>query len=82
MKRHTKKGPRRSAQMPVTTKRFVVTDYDGCSYITAGKVYKLDLDSPWGFGIVSDQGRDLCIRYTGNVCSHLDDVGMWRWAKL
>lgn len=82
MKRYTKKGPRRSRAMPVSSKRFVVTDYDGCRYITAGKAYKRDQNSPWSFGITDDRGRAMCISNPGYKCAHLDDTGVWRWAVL
>lgn len=83
MKRHTKKGPRRSAQMPVATKRFVVTDYDGCVYITAGKVYEVIYSGRDGETIVDNQGCEIeiCTPRLLFGCSHLGER-RWRWATL
>lgn len=85
MKRQTKKGPRRSRAMPVRSKRVVVTDYDGNSNITAGKVYKLEPNSTYGVAIRSDIGL-WCYSYSfdgdiQNQCSHLKGR-KWRWATL
>lgn len=37
----TKRGPRRIRNQRVRDHRYVVTDYRGCSYVTAGKLYRL-----------------------------------------
>lgn len=41
MKIKTKRGARRIRNQRVIDRRFVVTDYKGCSYITPGKLYRL-----------------------------------------
>lgn len=41
MKIKTKRGARRTRNQRVITKRFVTTDYTGCPYITAGKLYEV-----------------------------------------
>lgn len=62
--------------------RYVKTDYDGCSYITAGKVYEYN-DKRWPYRIASDNEGDIFIGNDSDVtaypCEHLDDVGYWQW---
>lgn len=41
MKIKTKRGARRIRNQRVIDRRFVVTDYTGCSYITAGKEHRV-----------------------------------------
>ena len=53
----------------------VVTDYDGCKYITAGKEYDL-IDGTWH--IVDDVGDRITVRHVGFISAHLDDIGVWR----
>lgn len=52
----------------------VVTDYDGCSYITAGKEY--DLIDDWY--IIGDNGVGIFPRRVGHGCAHLNRIGVWR----
>ncbi|MGL4755895.1 MAG: hypothetical protein ACRCXB_26355 [Aeromonadaceae bacterium] len=85
MKRQTKKGPCRSRAMPVSSKRFVVTDYDGCSYIEAGHNYKV-LGACGSFtnliGIEVRTGVATVVSpECGRGCAHLDDR-KWSWATL
>ena len=54
-----------------TTK--VVTDYDGCDYITAGKEYELI-----GNAIVDDEGDTIACYPYMTLVSHLDHIGTWR----
>lgn len=78
MKIKTKRGARRIRNQRVITRRFVTTDYTGCSYITAGKHYPLN-DSY----IVSDCDTSAyIIRPDSPVdyCKHLGGVGKWQWA--
>lgn len=83
MKRQTKKGPRRSRAMPVRASGvWVSTTYSGCRYVTAGKVYKKNPDSRWSFGINDDFGGEICIRYPGSLCTHLDRIGVWDVVKV
>lgn len=80
MKIKTKRGARRIRNQRVITRRFVTTDYTGCMYITAGKRYVLE-----GSRIVVDDGRSAyIIRPDSPVdyCSHLDDIGTWRYATI
>lgn len=73
MKIKTKRGARRIRNQRVIDGRFVVTDYDRCSYITAGKLYRL-------VGIcevVIDRGRVNYLRIVNHPCAHLDDIGTW-----
>lgn len=83
MKRYTKKGPRRSRAMPVSSRRFVVTQHSPRSYITAGKAYKVTFYGRRGEEIVSDTGSILEIvsPLWSCGCAHLDDR-KWRWATL
>ena len=56
----------------------VVTDYDGCAYITAGKEY--DLMSPIGSlrnrSLVDDEG-DIISPCIGGPSNHLDYIGVF-----
>lgn len=51
----------------------VVTDYDGCAYITAGKEY----DLIGGGYIIDDDGDKILIIFVGFTSAHLDDIGVW-----
>lgn len=80
MKIKTKRGARRIRNQRVVTRRFVVTDYTGCPYITAGKRYEHDKGN-----IIDDKGRYLyIIRPDSNIshCQHLNGVGTWRYAVI
>lgn len=80
MKIKTKRGARRIRNQRVVTRRFVVTDYTGCPYITAGKRYECN------DGYISgDTGYELYIIRPDSValhCKHLHDVGTWRYAVI
>ena len=67
---------------------YVKTDYDGCPYITAGKVYEMfnpigvewdDLD----ICIKSDTGINILVSFSDDIqgelnpCPHLNDIGKW-----
>jgi len=52
----------------------VVTDYDGCEYITAGKEYDL-IGGRWE--ITCDTGDIVIVRHVGHLSSHLNYVGVW-----
>lgn len=73
MKIKTKRGARRVRNQRVRDKRFVVTDYTGCSYITAGKLYRL-ID---GWLIMINAVEQIRIRRVGNPCAHLHFIGTW-----
>lgn len=77
MKIKTKRGARRIRNQRVIDRRFVVTDYDGCSYITAGKLYRLfDVDGWLSKHIESDTNRS-CAIYLPGKSAHLDFIGTW-----
>lgn len=78
MKIKTKRGARRIRNQRVICKRFVVTDYTGCSYITAGKRYALTQPTYRGYDgvyINNDNGIPIYTIMVGS--SHLNDVGTW-----
>lgn len=80
MKIKTKRGARRIRNQRVINRRFVTTDYTGCSYITAGKRYLLN-----GSYIVNDGDIGAyIIRPDSPVdyCSHLNDIGKWRYVTI
>jgi len=52
----------------------VVTDYDGCAYITAGKEYDL-IDGTWH--IIDDVGDRITVRHVGHVAPCFHDIGVW-----
>lgn len=90
MKRYTKKGPRRSRAMPVSSKRFVVALRD-CEYVTNGKSYRLEYSSRWGcLAVIADNGEELVSNAfmsgpDGIVaeCFHLGGMkDSWRWVTL
>lgn len=58
MKRKIKKGPGKASQMPVKDLHHVVTTYRGCSYVTAGKKYRVlpDDDGLMLFNIIDNVG--------------------------
>lgn len=73
----TKRGARRIRNQRVIDRRFVVTDYNRCSYITAGKLYRLfDVDGWLSKHIESDTNRSCAIYQLGK-CAHLKDIGTW-----
>jgi hypothetical protein len=58
-------------------KQYVMTDYEGCDFVTAGKVYELLEHTMWSQGIIDDEGEEICVRRPGNTCAHLDRIGVW-----
>ena len=82
MKIKTKRGARRIRNQRVVTRRFVVTDYTGCPYITAGKRYP----------VIGERGDILTLKDIVNGGSdimeskryryHLNGVGTWRYAVI
>lgn len=85
MKIKTKRGARRIRNQRVVTRRFVVTDYTGCPYITAGKRYPVGIES----GLVtlttlSDDNDFLMIMRPDahHKCPHLNDVARWQWVVI
>lgn len=84
MKIKTKRGARRIRNQRVVTRRFVVTDYTGCPYITAGKRYEVLRYDLTGESITSDTGEriEIVTPDWSFRCSHLDGVGTWRYAVI
>lgn len=84
MKIKTKRGARRIRNQRVITRRFVTTDYTGCSYITAGKRYDVENISYVGkntvYFHVFDDIHDRLTTKTVR-CPHLDGHD-WRWGVL
>lgn len=84
MKIKTKRGARRIRNQRVVTRRFVVTDYTGCPYITAGKRYEVLDRACDNVGlIVHDWGRQTYIitPKSPHTCAHLDGRD-WQWATI
>lgn len=81
MKRQTKKGPRRSRAMPVSTKRFVITDYRETAYLTAGEVYRAKRLTEGLLTIRDDDGDEILIANPDAqfTCPHIGE-NRWRWA--
>ena len=83
MKIKTKRGARRIRNQSVVCKRFVVTDYTGCSYITDGKWYKvLRTESSAGLTMIyitDDEGDQMLIRMFGNFHLGLND---WHYVTI
>lgn len=80
MKIKTKRGARRIRNQRVINRRFVVTDYEGCSYITAGKLYYIVNTESITAKIVHDKFRTITIVINGArgvLCAHLDEIGTW-----
>lgn len=76
MKIKTKRGARRIRNQCVIDRRFVVTDYDSCSYITAGKEYRVtDRTDPDSY--ITDDAGDTIMAPTTFMSRHLDDIGTW-----
>lgn len=54
----------------------IKTNYDGCGYLTAGKLYDaFDVDSRWAT-IVDDEGDEILACLKG-PCAHLNCIGEW-----
>lgn len=83
MKIKTKRGVRRIRNQRVITRRFVTTDYTGCSYITAGKRYEVKSAHGGrvkGFNI--DNDNDFPIFTNMINSSHLNNIGVWQWGVI
>lgn len=77
MKIKTKRGARRIRNQRVIDRRFVVTDYEGCSYITAGKLYRVfNLKGHSAKFIKSELGFIAEINLNG-TSGHLNHEGTW-----
>lgn len=81
MKIKTKRGARRIRNQRVVTRRFVVTDYTGCPYITAGKRYEYTGDDDSGTVINNDKFVAF-ILLGSKLCSHLGYTDTWRYAVI
>lgn len=81
MKIKTKRGARRIRNQRVVTRRFVVTDYTGCPYITAGKRYEVlrNYDNH-SVDVMSDVNIKIYTNLHGS--SHLGCDGTWRYAVI
>jgi len=78
MKTKTKRGPRRTRNQRVVNKRFVVTDYDGCSYVKAGKHYKV-VDVLAGLNKLNlEYGLESYCMPVGKPCQHIGG-NSWRY---
>ena len=78
MKIKTKRGARRIRNQRVIDRRFVVTDYDRCSYITAGKLYRVINTKGQILPKVKDDDDELISVYdVGETAAHLDEIGTW-----
>ena len=77
MKIKTKRGARRIRNQRVVDRRFVVTDYDRCSYITAGKLYRVfDGTHKPVLSVIDDYDDEItCV--LGDTSAHLDEIGTW-----
>lgn len=60
----TKRGPRRIRNQRVRDHRYVVTDYTGCSYVTAGKLYRVECRNDPDSFIISDDGYTMMVPTT------------------
>lgn len=77
MKIKTKRGPRRVRNQRVIDRRFVVTDYKDCSYITAGKLYKtFDLEGRQLKYVINDLDSDTSVVLDG-PSGHFAHRGTW-----
>ena len=73
----TKRGARRTRNQRVIDHRFVVTDYDGCSYITAGKLYRVFEGIHRGLLSVVDDHSDEITCVLGDTSAHFRNIGTW-----
>ena len=77
MKIKTKRGARRIRNQRVIDRRFVVTDYEDCSYITAGKLYRvINMGGHPAKFIKSELGLNAAIHLNG-ASGHLKNIGTW-----
>lgn len=84
MKIKTKRGARRTRNQRVITKRFVTTDYTGCPYITAGKLYEVFYAYNMGIcEIETDRYFMVTITLPDNhrTCAHLKGH-CWRYVVI
>lgn len=87
MKIKAKKGPRITRTVMCNSRRFVMTNYTGCGYITAGKVYRMRYShGQGGYVIVSDRGSVIYSSSfnnggVSNRCAHLDG-NQWQLAGV
>ncbi len=82
MKIKTKRGARRIRNQRVINRRFVTTDYTGCSYITAGVLYPVvrECDDILILDDVVNGGDDIIESKPHYY--HLHSVGKWRYATI
>lgn len=82
MKIKTKRGARRIRNQRVVTRRFVVTDYTGCPYITAGKRYEVlrNYHRDHSVELMCDTNVKIYTNLQGS--SHLGCEGRWRYAVI
>lgn len=86
MKIKTKRGARRIRNQRVVTRRFVVTDYTGCPYITAGKRYELrdpkqvERNDSTMFRITDDEGDTEYVRMYNDTLRI--EGYFWQWATI
>lgn len=73
MRIKTKRGARRIRNQRVIDRRFVVTDYEYCSYITVGKLYRLFDD----WQTIDDEGHQTPVRHVGFLAAIFEDEGTW-----
>lgn len=61
------------------SREYVMTDYTGCGYITAGKVYELTFDEDDDELVVDDEGDKILIMspFYQETCFHLEGAGRW-----
>lgn len=57
----------------------VKTSYEGCEYITAGKVYEVTVYGKTGETIIDDDGDviEIVLPRWGFACGQLDSIGKW-----
>lgn len=78
MKIKTKRGARRIRNQRVIDRRFVVTDYEDCSYITAGKLYRvINTEGQILPKVKDDDGDSIFVYDVGKTAAHLDYIGTW-----
>ena len=81
MKIKTKRGARRIRNQRVITRRFVTTDYTGCSYITAGKRYEVDHYSTDKNFLRLIMNGGIGVTTMRLNSTHLDGHD-WRWCAI
>lgn len=78
MQRKVKKGCGRVRNMPVKDLKHLFTRYEGCKYITAGKLYKV-WPTATGKGLfrLKDNDGHVMVAPTGRTSAHFHDIGRW-----